>query len=222
MHAGFLLTNGQKMSKSLKNFISIRDFLGQYSPDVLRMIVLQHHYRSPLDYKNELPLQAQESLQKIKEFLSKLDEYLIHGDSKNHNVLESIKKTRKEVLEAMDDDMNTPRLIALVFEIMKQNQTKLGIINTREAKALRMFIIETCKMVGLEFQNTIPRTIDDLRRKIDLLRRNKQFNQSDDLRKEIKSLGWITENTPSGTAVVEAIHSNAKDKPQTPPTRSRS
>ena len=69
MHTGFLTVEGEKMSKSLGNFITIQNFLSEYSPRVLRLLVLKTHYRSPIDYSEKLLLQTQRELERIDEFI---------------------------------------------------------------------------------------------------------------------------------------------------------
>ena len=72
MHAGFLLVDGQKMSKSLNNFITIDSFLKEYSPQVLRYLILSHHYRSPIDYTKDLVQSSKSALSAIQNFVFKL------------------------------------------------------------------------------------------------------------------------------------------------------
>ncbi len=83
MHAGTLLVDGKKMSKSLGNFITLTDFLHAYSVNVFRYIVASHHYRSPLDYNDHLAQQAKQSLQTIDEFMAKLE--LVMKTKKHEN-----------------------------------------------------------------------------------------------------------------------------------------
>ena len=74
MHTGFLTINGEKMSKSLKNFVTIREFTEKYSPRILRFLILKSHYRSPFDYTEDKIFQAKQELKKIDQFLSSLKE----------------------------------------------------------------------------------------------------------------------------------------------------
>src|SRR3989344_3707887 len=73
LHSGFVIINGQKMSKSLKNFITIRDLLKEYTPEAIRFMTLNAYYRSPIDYKDDLIKQSEAGIQRIRELINKLD-----------------------------------------------------------------------------------------------------------------------------------------------------
>ena len=75
MHSGFLTVEGEKMSKSLGNFITVKDFIQEHSPRILRLLVLKAHYRSPIDYSPSLLVQVERELERIDEFIEKLKAY---------------------------------------------------------------------------------------------------------------------------------------------------
>ncbi|MBI2057497.1 MAG: class I tRNA ligase family protein, partial [Candidatus Yanofskybacteria bacterium] len=121
LHTGFLTTNGQKMSKSLGNFITIRDVLKNYSSEVIRFMVLSTHYRSPIEYREEIMKSSWAAVQRIEEFLGKLA--VANGNketSKSQHITGLVLETEKEFSEAMDDDFNTPRALASMFKIIKE------------------------------------------------------------------------------------------------------
>jgi cysteinyl-tRNA synthetase len=202
MHTGFLLVNGEKMSKSLNNFITIRNFLKTYSPLVLRFLVASLHYRSPLDYKEESAKQAEQSLMKVRGFLARLS--LIKNRSvTGPNVNQWLKSVQTQFENAMEDDFNTSDALASLFWLIKQVEPKIWQLNKSEAALISKFLKEKLEIFGLSFKKpaTLPASIRQLIRKRELCRTNKQFIQADALRKKINALGYILEDTPKGPLV---------------------
>ena len=123
LHSGFLTVNGQKMAKSLGNFITIRDFLKENSARFLRFLVVKAHYRSPIDYSEKLISQTKRELEKIDEFLEKIrsTKSKIQTDSKFQ-----ISKYKKEFETAMEDDFNTPEALAVVFDLINEGNSLIA------------------------------------------------------------------------------------------------
>ncbi|MDP2864466.1 MAG: cysteine--tRNA ligase, partial [bacterium] len=112
IHSGFLTVNGQKMAKSLGNFITIREFLKKNSPRVLRFFVIKTLYHSPIDYREGAILQAKRELEKIDEFIEKLNMIKSQKENKKRFAKSLVLRTEKEFRKAMDDDFNTPKALA--------------------------------------------------------------------------------------------------------------
>ena len=208
MHTGFLLANGEKMSKSLKNFIAVRDFLKNYSPLVLRFLVASHHYRSPLDYKDELAKQAEQSLLGIRNFLIRLSfearSRHANGRLPDQEIASGwIKSADLQFENAMEDDFNTSDALAALFWLIKQVEPKIWQVNKKEAALIRRFLTEKLAIFGLSFPKPapIPPSIKQMAKKRELYRANKQFIQADALRKKINALKYIIEDTPIGPLV---------------------
>ena len=104
LHTGFLNVSGEKMSKSLNNFITIRDLLKNYEADTFRFFVLSTHYRSPIDFSKDSLHQSEKSLEKIKKFYTQL----LDVDGVCESEMKALKISKKEFFESMDDDFNTP------------------------------------------------------------------------------------------------------------------
>jgi len=211
MHTGALLVNGQKMSKSLKNFISIKDFLKKYSSDVLRMVISSHHYRSSLDYNEGMALQAERSLKTIREFLTKLSHVknshtVSIGESKNTiapRIINFIKGAGAEFESALNDDFNTPQALATVFNLINEINKAVWQLDKRTARETEKFIAKSLKIFGFQIKAPkIPGKIKQLIDKRESLRRNEQFIPADLLRKKIESLGYIVEDTPLGPMIL--------------------
>lgn len=205
MHIGFLLIENKKMSKSLNNFISISDFLKEYSPTVLRMLILSSHYRSPVNYTDELALQAKSSLQNIEEFLGKLNLIILAKNKKgaSFEINKLIKVLDRNFTEALENDFNTPKALSIIFDIISSWQNQIWQFNKDQAKEIIKLVKAKLDILGIELISAkISQKVKDLVKKRELLRNNKQFMQSDLLRKKIERLGYSVEDTPLGSLIL--------------------
>lgn len=192
MHTGFLNVNHEKMSKSLGNFITIKDALKKYSSEALRMFYISTHYRSPIDFNENNLKQAKSNLDKIKNFLINVE----HQNGKK-DISSLIKKLKKDFIKNMDDDFNTPKALASIFTfINKINKLK---INKKSSKKIKEFFNELNKIFDiLNKEDEIPKDIIKLAEERLKARNNKEWNKSDELRNKIKSKGYLVEDTSSG------------------------
>ncbi len=199
MHWGTLLVEGKKMSKSLGNFITIRDFLANYEPVVLRWITFTHHYRSPIDYSSKLADQAKAAMNTLGAFMAKLDLADGPGTGGKTDPTEIIKKISLKFDEALADDANTPLAIAALFELTAQFQPVVWTIKRSEAKNIKKILTSSLELFGISLKNPkIPADVMKMAKEREQYRVNKQFMQSDDLRKKIESVGFEIEDTPRG------------------------
>lgn len=210
MHAGFLLTNGSKMSKSLKNFVTIRDFVGsyaseKYASDILRMFVLGTHYRSPIDFTEKLRENAENAYGRLSEFLVR-SSFVSHGAQKAGSV-GSLKKELKTHTEkffgALEDDFNTPQALAALFGILAAYESKLWNLGRKEGSVVFSTLSELMEVLGFQPEGYVapPKKIQNILEKRELYRGNKQFTQADALREKIHGLGYELEDTPLGPLV---------------------
>jgi cysteinyl-tRNA synthetase len=194
MHAGILLINGRKMSKSLGNFLTIRNFLAHYSPDVLRWIIVSHHYRLPIDYKESMALNAQQSLNNLSQLIAKLKLITKNSAGNLH-----LNQYEKRFQDALSDDFNTPSALAVIFELINQINPKIWNLNKKSGQILSRWLLEKLNLFGIKLKlPKIPLKIGRLAAKRELFRIHKQFIQADDLRKQIETLGYTIEDTPRG------------------------
>ena len=205
MHSGFLLVNGEKMSKSLKNFITIDDFIKKHSPVVLRYMVISGHYRSPFNYTEKLAEQAKTTVDNLIKFLTKL--YLLTKSGKNilspsQSINLDIKQAEEVFYKAMDDDFNTPEALASIFSLANKVNEKGWDVPATEARAVRKFIEKSLSVLGLEIRPIeIPENIKNLVEQREIFRQKKNFKAADEMRKQIKELGFEVEDTPMGPLV---------------------
>ncbi|MBI2676963.1 MAG: cysteine--tRNA ligase [Candidatus Yanofskybacteria bacterium] len=205
LHTGFLTINGQKMSKSLGNFITIRDTLKKYSAEALRFLVLSTHYRSPIDYREEAIKSSWAGIQRIEEFLRKLSNIRRLEVQLLSGAGEILLETRKEFLEAMDDDFNTPQAIAAIFKMIKELNPLLAEnkVDKKSAKKIKKLFEEFNNILGIIPRKTkkTPNEILDMIDTREKLRRDKRYSEADDLRRQISSKGYQIEDTEHGPLV---------------------
>ncbi|MFA5013662.1 MAG: cysteine--tRNA ligase [Candidatus Paceibacterota bacterium] len=185
IHTGFLTVNGQKMSKSLGNFITIQDFSKKYSARVLRFLFAKSHYRSPMDYTESSVVQAKKELARIDEFVS--------GDRTSSKT--NIRKYETDFEQAMDDDFNTPKAIACIFNLMKEQKI--------DAQETLKFLKKIDRVLGFIFwpqpKGKTPQEINTLVEEREKQRKNGNWQKADELRKKITALGWQVEDTKDGS-----------------------
>jgi cysteinyl-tRNA synthetase len=200
LHGEHLLVNNEKMSKSLGNIYTLRDLeQKKINPLAFRYLVLTSHYRSKLNFTWESLKAASNALNNLI-YNFQLTTY--NKQTKISNKENELKSNyEKEFLNAVNDDLNTPKAIALVWQIIKEQQL-LG-------ASKKELIIKFDKVFGLDFKKIkplkIPLKIRQLAEKREKLRINKQFIPADLLRKKIEELGYIVEDTTSGPKVRKQV-----------------
>jgi cysteinyl-tRNA synthetase len=213
MHANMLIMNGKKMAKSTGNYILPGEiFTGNntnisksFEPSVARFFMLQAHYRSVLDFTNEGILSSEKGFYRLMDAINSLEG--IHG-SETSSIDISIWK--QKCYDAMNDDFNTPILIAHLFEAVKYiNQLKEGTetLNTKDLATLKSTINAfVFDILGLENATKKETGTDKLSGAIDLLiklrqeaRANKDFELSDKIRDELSEVGIQLKDGKEGT-----------------------
>ena len=198
MHPGLLRMEGQKMSKSLGNFITIQEFLSEHSFRLLRYLMLKTHYRSPLLYSERRLKQAEQELERIDEFISKLKNLR----SSRTDGYEILQQTKKEFTKAMEDDFNTPLALSTILGLVRKGNSLLFAqkLSKRDAGAILEFLKEIDTFLGFLSSKTpsIPSKIKVLAEAREVHRRQGQFKKADAMRIKLQSLGWVVEDTKQG------------------------
>jgi len=208
LHTEFITVKKEKMSKSLGNFITIQDFLKEHSPRLLRFMLIKNYYRSPIDYDEKMAIQAQKGLERIDEFIDKLKNHTIKKQkSISKGIKKMILKTEGEFNESMDDDFNTPKAIASIFQLVNDGnyllaQNKIAVI---EAKYILNFLKKIDKVLNFIFfygrEESIPKEIYKLAQEREKYRKAKNWQKSDEVRMKIKELGYQIEDTKTGPKI---------------------
>jgi cysteinyl-tRNA synthetase len=203
MHAGFLTINGKKMSKSLKNFVSIRDALREHSSAVLRWFFLSAHYRTPMDYSPENLRQIRVVHSRVRIFMEKLDYAIGPENPENNQKAAGAVRLAKEGFDnALDDDFNTPLAIASLLGLIAEIQENLWETGTNGLVSIRDFLKGSFETLGIPIKpEPVPEKAVKMAAERELCRANKQFAQSDALREKIRVLGYSIEDTPRGPFV---------------------
>ncbi len=191
LHTGFLTVDGQKMSKSLGNFITIQDFLKNHSPRLLRFLIIKSHYRSPIDYSEKVILQAEKELERIDEFVAKLKKKTVEVRLQQS----SLSLLKSDFNKAMEDDFNTPKAIAIIFDLMRQR-------DSLDAKDVLKFLKQIDQFFNFIFwpksKEIVPKSVVGLANHREKLRKEGDWQKADEMREEIKKLGYSIEDTKSG------------------------
>ncbi|MEK7192136.1 MAG: cysteine--tRNA ligase [Patescibacteria group bacterium] len=201
MHPGFLNVGGEKMSKSFKGFITVREFLKQYPAIILRQIIASHHYRSSVEYSEALVEQAKNSLLNTQEFLIKLETIRKGAGAKENKLMAewALANADQKFHAAMQDDFNTPEAMAALFNLINEINKNIWELNKKQAVAVSKFLRQKLKIFKIDLKlPKIPSKIKKLVQQRELFRSNKQFIQADRLRKEMEGLGYVIEDSPIG------------------------
>lgn len=199
MHTGVLLVNGKKMSKSLKNFVTIKDFEDKFGEDVLRFMIAKNTYRTPIDYTEKIAHESKSALSSIIIFLKKIK--FASKKSEGGNIKIDINKYSNLFKKAMDNDFNTPEAISQIFSAIKVTDPKMYYVKKSDLEKVYKFISESLFILGFKNNHpeySIPDNIKKLASERTSARNNLQFDQSDNLRKKIEQLGYVIEDTPIG------------------------
>ncbi len=214
LHTGLLTVKGVKMAKSLKNFITIKDFLKEYSARILRFFILKTHYRSSIDYSKDIISQAKKELEKIDEFVNKLSRYKKLKRSlknvKNLNLKERnlILKIKKEFEKAMEDDFNTPRVIAAIFNLVNKGNSLLARdkLTPTVARDILKLLKKIDRFFNFIFLNKkgfqkIPFFIKKMIKEREKARKKQDWKLADEIRKKINLMGYRLEDTKKGPEI---------------------
>ncbi len=207
MHTGFLNVSGDKMSKSLGNFITIRKLLETYPPDVFRFFVLSTHYRSPIDFSQDTLEQSANSLKRIYKLNEHINQLLESEIPKNgkldeiHSCL--LHETRQKFMNAMDNDFNTPSALSVLFEFTREINRIInhGELSNETLKKVNIFFIEVGDILGFNFspevspENDITGELVDIITEVrDKLRQKKDWELSDEIRDRLSILDILLED----------------------------
>lgn len=157
LHNGFIQVNGDKMSKSLGNFFLLREILGKFSGNVVRLFILGTHYRKPINFSMDNIEDSRKTLKNIvtamngfSEIIEKFSDKVPHKEEISDNTVnngennsinefrEKVDELDKKFVEAMDEDMNTPQALAAIFDQLKETKKfSVNVSNKEEAEALK-------------------------------------------------------------------------------------
>ncbi len=227
LHNGFVNINQEKMSKSLGNFLMIKDILKSFHPEVLRIFLLSHHYRSPVDFSEQAMREAAGGIDKVYALLERIEKRLGRlpdpEAEPDADRADSQKDYWRLFCEAMDDDFNTAVGIACLFDAVRSMNRILdegealdpsgnnAVICSECADLLKMgrvlgmmleppgvYFERKRKLEGLR-QSVDPEMIDRMVRERTSARRDRDFKKADQIRDRLKEMNIQIEDRPDGT-----------------------
>ena len=207
MHNGFLKINNEKMSKSKGNFFTVRDIKKHYDLQVLRFFMLSAHYRSPLNFSDDLMESAKNGLERIINCAETLEHKMEHAStealsSDEEKLLTDAKKFVSQFEDAMGDDFNTADAITAIFELVKfTNQNTNENSSKAFLKALYDEIFTLTDILGIivkKEKEVLDSDIEALIEERQEARKNKNFARADEIRDELLSMGIVLEDTREG------------------------
>ncbi len=210
LHVGFLTVEGQKMSKSLGNFITINEFLKENTSRLLRFIIIKNHYRSPIDYSEKMLLQAKKELERMDEFIDKVNarNLKITTTTQHSKLIKNlIFKSKNTFKAAMEDDFNTPKTLASIFEIIKKINPLLtkNKLNSHDTNNILDFLQNVDQIFSFIFpektKQKIPAEILKLVKKREKYRQERRWQKADAIREKVKLMGWWIEDTEKGSVI---------------------
>ncbi|MBC2695730.1 MAG: cysteine--tRNA ligase [Desulfobacteraceae bacterium] len=219
IHNGFVNINQEKMSKSLGNFLMIKDILKSFHPEVVRLFLLSSHYRSPIDFTDKAMNEASTGLNKIYALLERVEE------KKELSKINKVEpgKYYKHFCEAMDDDFNTARGIGVLFDAVRNinrllDESKQGLSqNTiKDIILCKSDILKIGGILGilyespgayfegkksksLEKKSIDHVVIEDLVKEREQARKGKKWAEADKIRKQLEVMDIVIEDRPEGT-----------------------
>jgi len=223
MHWHMLNFGNQKMSKSLGNFVTMRQFLHRYNAEIYKWMILSVHYRSTSDFSDEGVDRAVANLARIYSAMSVAESLLAGQKAEPDASFEKITtEAWTKVTQALNDDFGTPNAMAALFDVVRQfnNQVKRGLkpnaAMLSKAQSFLNFVHKLGKFMALfqepahefllsldnmllEKMNLQRQEIDKIVAERSLARNNKDFAKSDELRKKLTDMGISVSDTPEGS-----------------------
>jgi cysteinyl-tRNA synthetase len=206
VHNGMLQLGGEKMSKSLGNIISIKEFLSKRSADVMRMLVLNGTYRAPLMFNDDTLDAAEKNVERLKSALRPASPSAKGLSAEALTALASASDSAKtNFTEAMDSDFNTAGAIAALFELSKAiNTAKDNSATDEQLKPAQDSFRELANVLGLKLEEKQgsgeqDEQINALIAERTEARKQKQWKRSDEIRDQLKEMGVTIEDSKDGT-----------------------
>ena len=207
LHNAFLNIDNRKMSKSLGNFFTVREIGEKYNLQVLRLFMLSAHYRSPLNFSDELMEASRNSLERIQNAVGNLNHLLENAGAeelteKEKELAAQLPSYEEKFDAAMDDDLNTADALAAIFELVRFANTHAGEGSSKAfLSAMKEKIVSLSDVLGLiaeKKEEMLDADIESLIEERQAARKARNFARADEIRRELLSKGIVLEDTREG------------------------
>jgi cysteinyl-tRNA synthetase len=195
LHNGHVKIRGEKMSKSLKNYVEIGDVLADYAPEVLRLVFCGAHYRTQMDYGPEALEEAKAVYDRFRSFLRIAPQ----ADVPDDNVASKLEAFG----DAMDDDLNTPGALAALHEITREGNSAIERGETEAAAAARAAVVTGLAVLGCDpaddvRSDVVGPLVELLLEQREAARAAKDFARADEIRNRLQEIGVQVEDSAQG------------------------
>jgi len=206
MHNGYINVDNRKMSKSLGNFFTPRDVSKEYGYEPIKFMMLQAHYRSPINYSKEVIEQCKAALDRLYTCRDNLDFAIKNAAAEaaadEAEFIKTLDARRDQFITAMDDDLNTADGIAAIFDLVRDINTFTAQPRTKEAlEAAAKLFDELTDVLGIVYnrkQDNLDDEIEALIEERQQARKSRNFARADEIRDLLKAQGIVLEDTPQG------------------------
>jgi len=193
VHNGMVNLGGEKMAKSTGRIVDLGDILDSFGGRALRMLYVRAHYRSPIEYSEDLLVEAEESLDRLDRFRERVE-----PGAPDEGAI-------ARFTEFMDDDFGTPQAVSLMFDLIREGNRLLD--DGEEARALAGAVEEIVSVLGLDDAEEGPvaeaelsdAEVEELVARRDEARTKRDFEVADEIRERLADVGVIIEDSPDGT-----------------------
>ncbi|MDR0405054.1 MAG: cysteine--tRNA ligase [Oscillospiraceae bacterium] len=218
LHNGFVNINHEKMSKSLNNFFTVREIAEKFGYEPIRYLMISAHYRTPINYSEEVMSNCKSALSRLYnckekldlavDFASKIKSPANKNSAKESLAKENLLKHRAAFIKVMDDDLNTAGALAVLFDLVRDVNSEI-LSEFKYSKEILVFSKELLKefsgVLGIlssdKKSRTLSKKAEILVKQREEARKNKDFRKSDELRNKLLEMGVILQDTSDGVVL---------------------
>ncbi len=205
LHNGHINVDNKKMSKSAGNFFLVRDAAGKYGYKAVRFFLLSSHYRSPINYSDDILTQASAAVERLNNCLGNIEFAAKNasGDLTEREAasIKFLERKKDSFIEAMEDDLNTADAIGYLFEMTRDINTVISSsVSSEYINAVKNTYIPLCVLLGFGKDEDAEDAsyIEEMIEKRAAAKKSKNYAEADAIREQLRSEGIILEDTPQG------------------------